>query len=110
MWTPIDRRHPAGDWTAGIPACNVAFFSDVKRLDSRKLFRVEATLMQAGMPAIQSLGFIFALQFWLLGQGKFPQHSILFFVENIPPVGHTPESFKFPTAGCEFIKERHGMA
>ena len=45
----------AQDWTAGIPACNAAFFSGVKRwrLDIIIVFSCFA-LMQAGMPAVQS--------------------------------------------------------
>jgi len=40
------------DWTAGIPACNVAFFSDVKlsRSQVARAFSCFA-LMQARMPA-----------------------------------------------------------
>jgi len=43
------------DWTAGIPACNVAFFSDVKlrRSQVARAFSCFA-LMQARMPAVQS--------------------------------------------------------
>jgi hypothetical protein len=41
------------DWSAGIPACNVAA-SAASNVETLKPFRVEATLMQAGMPALQS--------------------------------------------------------
>jgi len=44
------------DWNAGVPACNVAFFSDVKlrRLQIARAFSCFA-LMQAGTPAFQSV-------------------------------------------------------
>ena len=44
------------DWTAGIPACNVAFFSDVelRRSQVARAFSCFA-LMQARMPGVQSL-------------------------------------------------------
>ena len=43
------------DWNAGVPACNVAFFSGVKSLNSQiaRAFSCFA-LMQAGTPAFQS--------------------------------------------------------
>jgi hypothetical protein len=43
------------DWNAGVPACNVAFFSGVKSLSSQiaRAFSCFA-LMQAGTPAFQS--------------------------------------------------------
>jgi hypothetical protein len=45
------------DWNAGVPACNVAFFSGVKLLRSQiaQAFSCFA-LMQAGTPAFQSVG------------------------------------------------------
>jgi len=44
------------DWSAGVPACNVAFFSDVK-LRRSQIVRAFSrfALMQAGTPAFQSV-------------------------------------------------------
>ena len=52
------------DWNAGVPACNVAFFSDVKlrRPQIPQAFSCFA-LMQAGTPAFQSVDVSAALQF-----------------------------------------------
>jgi len=44
------------DWTAGILACNaVASAASDPLMNSKRRFRVEATLMQARMPAVQSV-------------------------------------------------------
>ena len=50
-----ERRGGGCDWNAGVPACNVAFFSDVKlcRFQIARAFSCFA-LMQAGTPAFQS--------------------------------------------------------
>ena len=51
------KRRRVNDWTAGILACNaaasaVSTHDDLERQSA--LFRVKATLVQAGMPAVQS--------------------------------------------------------
>jgi hypothetical protein len=61
-----------GDWSAGILACNAAWFSGVKRrqLDLPALLRVEATLMQARMPALQSVGVLISCDSSLMQNKK----------------------------------------
>jgi len=43
------------DWNAGILACDRRGFRGVKRRMHVTVFRVEATLTQARMPAVQSV-------------------------------------------------------
>ena len=44
------------DWNAGVPAYNVAFFSDVTPLSCRIIIACSFfALMQARMPAVQSV-------------------------------------------------------
>jgi len=44
------------DWNAGVPAYNVAFFSDVTPLSCRIIIACSCfALMQARMPAVQSV-------------------------------------------------------
>ncbi|PYT00679.1 MAG: hypothetical protein DMF63_06475 [Acidobacteria bacterium] len=46
------------DWTAGIPACHARLpWRAALRLSNQNLlYAVEATALQAGMPAVQSVG------------------------------------------------------
>jgi len=62
VWRTL--AHGGCDWNAGVPACNVAFFSDVKlrRSQAARAFSCFA-LMQAGTPAFQSVDVSAALQF-----------------------------------------------